>query len=69
MIAELLLKYFITIEEIMDKADEEVEDFVFERMQHVYINQANEFLIPAHLPPLYKKDVPAPMKAKPLEKK
>ena len=69
LIAELLLKYFITVEDILDITDEEIEDFVFERMQYIYINQANEFLIPAHLPPLYKKDVFSPIKSKPIEKK
>ena len=68
-IAELLLKYFITVEDILDITDEEIEVFVFERMQYVYIDQANKFLIPAHLPPLYKKDVFSPIKSKPLEKK
>lgn len=69
LIAELLLKYFITVEDILDVTDAEIEDFVFERMRYTYINQANEFLIPAHLPPLYKKDVFSPIKSKPIEKK
>ena len=69
LIAELLLKYFIVIEDVVDINDEGVEDFVFERMQYVYISQANEFLVPAHLPPLYKENVSAPIKSEPLEKK
>ncbi|EFW38223.1 hypothetical protein [Treponema phagedenis] len=53
-LAEMALKYMVIFCDFENESNKELEDSIFKEMQQVYIDKANEFLVPAHLPALYR---------------
>ena len=58
LIAVIGLKYLVALINYEAAIQKELETFIFERMQHVYIDKANDLLVPAHLPAVHRRNFP-----------
>ena len=57
VVAEILLKYLIAVFDGNDIPEDERDLLLFNHMRHTYMAKANDFLMSAHFPVAYEKDI------------